>query len=225
MRSGVWPHAPVGVLATGALLQSPVSRSVAIALKRQSGAIAFGSLVLTLVWFIKWALRYMAKRLKQATGDNKLVKFLVCCCMVRPSPQGRVFDALAVRAVVASVKHAGCVDPSRLCPPPTHPPRQCCVSCFECCIKFMERQAYIEMAIFGGGFCASAKRAYHLVARNALRLVAVNSVRAMHWRVCGGRAWWLGAATPGWRVSHVWRTVVSCLLSCTCARVRVCVYV
>jgi len=116
------------------LLQSPVSKSVAIAIKKQSGAIAFGSLVLTIVVMIKWAIRYIHKKLNNAGEGGKLLKFFVCCCM-------------------------------------------CCVSCFECCLKFMERQAYIEMAVFGGGFCGSAKRAYHLIARNALRLVAVNFVR------------------------------------------------
>lgn len=110
---------------------SPVSKSVAIAIKKQSGAIAFGSLVLTIVVMIKWAIRYIHKKLNNAGEGGKLLKFFVCCCM-------------------------------------------CCVSCFECCLKFMERQAYIEMAVFGGGFCGSAKRAYHLIARNALRLVAVN---------------------------------------------------
>jgi len=64
-------------------LDSPVSKSVAV-IKKQGGSIAFGALVLTLIWFIKAALQYLHKRLKGSTvGGNPLVKFGMCCCMVR----------------------------------------------------------------------------------------------------------------------------------------------
>lgn len=48
--------------------------------------------------------------------------------------------------------------------------------CFECCVKFISRQAYIQMALFGGGFCESAKHAFELVVRNAGTTAAVTMV-------------------------------------------------
>ena len=52
----------------------------------------------------------------------------------------------------------------------------CCLWCVEKCLKFINRNAYIEIAISGHSFCTSAQRAFHILTRNALRVVAINSV-------------------------------------------------
>ena len=52
----------------------------------------------------------------------------------------------------------------------------CCLWCIEKCLKFINRNAYIEIAISGSSFCVSAQRAFHLLVRNALRVVAINSI-------------------------------------------------
>merc|ERR1719436_910437 len=45
----------------------------------------------------------------------------------------------------------------------------CCIWCFEKCIKFLNKNAYIQIALLGKGFCTSAKEAFFLIARNVLR--------------------------------------------------------
>jgi len=46
---------------------------------------------------------------------------------------------------------------------------QCCIWCFEKCLKFLNKNAYIQTALHGTNFCTSAKKAFHLILRNALR--------------------------------------------------------
>lgn len=53
---------------------------------------------------------------------------------------------------------------------------QCCLWCFEQCIKFLNKNAYIQTAIFGTPFCASAREAFFLILRNIARIGAVSYV-------------------------------------------------
>jgi len=46
---------------------------------------------------------------------------------------------------------------------------QCLVWCFEKCVKFLNKNAYIQIALYGTPFCTSAKKAFFLILRNALR--------------------------------------------------------
>jgi hypothetical protein len=46
---------------------------------------------------------------------------------------------------------------------------QCCLYCLEKCIKFLNKNAYIQIALCGKNFCASAKVAFFLILRNAIR--------------------------------------------------------
>eukprot|EP00933_Yihiella_yeosuensis_P021940 TRINITY_DN17289_c0_g2_i2.p1 TRINITY_DN17289_c0_g2~~TRINITY_DN17289_c0_g2_i2.p1 ORF type:complete len:939 (-),score=198.73 TRINITY_DN17289_c0_g2_i2:197-3013(-) len=46
---------------------------------------------------------------------------------------------------------------------------QCCLWCFEKCLKFLNKNAYIQIALMGTNFCTSAKKAFFLIMRNALR--------------------------------------------------------
>jgi len=46
---------------------------------------------------------------------------------------------------------------------------QCCIWCFEKCVKFLNKNAYIQTALMGTNFCTSAKKAFHLILRNILR--------------------------------------------------------
>jgi hypothetical protein len=50
----------------------------------------------------------------------------------------------------------------------------CCLWCVEKCVKFMNRQAYIQLALLGKTFCRSAKNAFHLWARNMIRFGMVS---------------------------------------------------
>ncbi len=57
----------------------------------------------------------------------------------------------------------------------------CLIACFECCVQFMNKNAYIQTAIRGTNFCRSANNAFSLIARNAARFfVAVTLSYAVH---------------------------------------------
>mmetsp|Transcript_14136 Transcript_14136/g.17326 ORF Transcript_14136/g.17326 Transcript_14136/m.17326 type:complete len:669 (+) Transcript_14136:64-2070(+) len=53
---------------------------------------------------------------------------------------------------------------------------QCCLCCLEKCIRFMNKNAYIQTAIFGENFCKSAREAFFLILRNAARIGAISYV-------------------------------------------------
>merc|ERR1711976_646753 len=52
----------------------------------------------------------------------------------------------------------------------------CCLWCCEKCLKFLNRNAYIEIALYGKSFCTSAWSAFSILLRNALRVAAINTV-------------------------------------------------
>lgn len=53
---------------------------------------------------------------------------------------------------------------------------QCCMWCLEKCMKFMNKNAYIQTAIFGYSFCKAARKAFWLILRNILLIGAVGLV-------------------------------------------------
>lgn len=55
---------------------------------------------------------------------------------------------------------------------------QCCFLCLEKCLKFLNKNAYIQTAIFSTPFCKSARRAFFLIVRNAARIAALTYVSA-----------------------------------------------
>lgn len=64
-----------------------------------------------------------------------------------------------------------------------NPVARCIICCFKCClwclekfIKFLNRNAYIMIAIYGKNFCVSAKNAFKLLMRNVVRVVVLDKV-------------------------------------------------
>ncbi|OWK13258.1 SLC44A4, partial [Cervus elaphus hippelaphus] len=64
-----------------------------------------------------------------------------------------------------------------------NPLTRCILCCFKCClwclekfIKFLNRNAYIMIAIYGKNFCVSAKNAFMLLMRNIVRVVVLDKV-------------------------------------------------
>lgn len=53
---------------------------------------------------------------------------------------------------------------------------QCCMWCLEKCMKFLNKNAYIQTAIHGYSFCKACRAAFFLIARNILRVIAVSMV-------------------------------------------------
>ncbi|KAM8842904.1 choline transporter-like protein 2 isoform 2-T2 [Synchiropus picturatus] len=53
---------------------------------------------------------------------------------------------------------------------------KCCFWCLEKCIKFLNRNAYIMIAIYGKSFCTSARDAFFLLMRNIIRVTVLDKV-------------------------------------------------
>ncbi|KAK9526636.1 hypothetical protein VZT92_015321 [Zoarces viviparus] len=53
---------------------------------------------------------------------------------------------------------------------------KCCLWCLEKFIKFLNRNAYIMIAIYGKNFCVSARNAFMLLMRNVVRVVVLDKV-------------------------------------------------
>ncbi|XP_031419692.1 choline transporter-like protein 2 isoform X2 [Clupea harengus] len=53
---------------------------------------------------------------------------------------------------------------------------KCCFWCLEKCIKFLNRNAYIMVAIYGKNFCTAAKDAFFLLMRNIVRVAVLDKV-------------------------------------------------
>jgi len=53
---------------------------------------------------------------------------------------------------------------------------QCCMWCIEKCMKFINKHAYIQIAIYGYSFCKAARCAFFLILRNIATIAAVGIV-------------------------------------------------
>ncbi|KYO40299.1 choline transporter-like protein 2 isoform X2 [Alligator mississippiensis] len=53
---------------------------------------------------------------------------------------------------------------------------KCCFWCLEKCLKFLTRNAYIMVAIYGTNFCTSARNAFFLLMRNIIRVAVLDKV-------------------------------------------------
>ncbi|XP_067354710.1 choline transporter-like protein 2 isoform X3 [Channa argus] len=53
---------------------------------------------------------------------------------------------------------------------------KCCFWCLEKCIKFLNRNAYIMIAVYGKNFCTSARDAFFLLMRNIVRVAVLDKV-------------------------------------------------
>ena len=56
---------------------------------------------------------------------------------------------------------------------------QCCLWVFEKVIKFLNKNAYIQTAIFGTPFCRSAREAFQLIVRNAGKIASITYVSTL----------------------------------------------
>jgi hypothetical protein len=56
---------------------------------------------------------------------------------------------------------------------------QCCLWIFEKIVKFLNKNAYIQTAIFGTPFCKSAREAFSLIVRNAGKVASITYVSTL----------------------------------------------
>ena len=53
---------------------------------------------------------------------------------------------------------------------------QCCLACVECIVKFINTQAYIQIALRGKNFCYAAKDGFMLAWSNPMRYAIVGGI-------------------------------------------------
>eukprot|EP00164_Ancoracysta_twista_P002520 GFYU01003357.1.p1 GENE.GFYU01003357.1~~GFYU01003357.1.p1 ORF type:complete len:675 (+),score=253.52 GFYU01003357.1:344-2368(+) len=112
--------------------ESPVLDSFRMVGRYYLGSIAFGSLIIAIIQFIRLVLEYIDQQAKKYP-ENKFLKYTLCVL-------------------------------------------KCCFYLMEKCMKFINRNAYIMIAVYGESFCTSAKNAFLLIAANVLRVAAVNVI-------------------------------------------------
>uniref|UniRef100_A0A8C6UIR5 Choline transporter-like protein n=1 Tax=Neogobius melanostomus TaxID=47308 RepID=A0A8C6UIR5_9GOBI len=111
----------------------PLFSSFSRAIRFHTGSLAFGSLILGSVQFIRIILEYLDHNLKGKRAQNNVAQFLLKCL-------------------------------------------KCCFWCLERFIKFLNRNAYIMIAIYGKNFYTSAREAFFLLMRNILRVAVLDKV-------------------------------------------------
>ncbi|KAL0216013.1 hypothetical protein P9112_008197 [Eukaryota sp. TZLM1-RC] len=110
---------------------SPIWSALTRGLRYNFGSLAFGSLVIAILCFIKWILKYLSKKAKD-TGNKSL---------------SAVFKCLA-----------------------------CCVKCAEKVMKYINKNAWIMVAIYNYSYCKAAKQGFNLIMRNLRRVLAITIV-------------------------------------------------
>jgi hypothetical protein len=121
---GIWFFTPAGQK----WKRATVLQSLRNAVIYHTGSLAFGSLILAIVVWIKWFMHWLAQQAKQ--NKNKVME-MICKCLAY------------------------------------------CLWCFEKCVKFLNKNAYIQVALMGTNFCKSAKEAFKLILRNAVRFAVI----------------------------------------------------
>jgi len=98
-----------------------------------AGSLAFGSLILTIVWVIRLVFEYVGNKMQEASGNNGCTKCLVSCI-------------------------------------------RCCLACFDRFVRYINRNAYIYMAISSENFCSSALNSFILILKNMAKFSFVEGI-------------------------------------------------
>eukprot|EP00041_Stephanoeca_diplocostata_P020494 m.460343 g.460343 ORF g.460343 m.460343 type:complete len:685 (+) comp21592_c0_seq1:197-2251(+) len=99
------------------------------------GTVAFGSLIIAIVQFLRVMLEWVDKKIQaaaesQGAVSKQIARFAMCCC-------------------------------------------RCCLWCLEKCLKFINKNAYIETALYGLDFCNAACKAFGTILRNLMAFGAI----------------------------------------------------
>ncbi|KAG8505786.1 Choline transporter-like protein 4, partial [Galemys pyrenaicus] len=105
---------------------------------------------------------------------------------------------------------------------------KCCLWCLEKFVKFLNRNAYIMIAIYGKNFCVSAKDAFKLLMRNILRvavldkvtdlllffgkLLVVGGVGVLSFFFFSGRIPGLGKDFENPKLNYYWLPIITCIV-------------
>lgn len=100
------------------------------------GTLAFGSLLIAILWAIQLILQYIYQKMKEIGMENTGAAFLLKCAM-------------------------------------------CFVACFERTIKFINKHAYIEVALRNINFCAAAGKCLEVTTSNFLRFGVLSGLSGL----------------------------------------------
>ena len=101
------------------------------------GSLAFGSLLLAIIWMIRVLFEYFEKKLKSLMGgDNRAARVVVNCI-------------------------------------------RCCLDCCHRFVKFLNKNAYIQVALTGESFCSSALAAFVLALKHSGSFLITNGVGSL----------------------------------------------
>ncbi|XP_014748718.1 PREDICTED: choline transporter-like protein 2, partial [Sturnus vulgaris] len=111
--------------------------------------------------------------------------FLLCLCIAYWASTA-VFLSTSNEAVYKVFNESACPFSGHTCKPPPAAENKfakfllsclkCCFWCLEKFIKFLNRNAYIMIAIYGTNFCTSARNAFFLLMRNIIRVAVLDKV-------------------------------------------------
>jgi len=165
------------------------------------GSVAFGSLILAIIQFIKYYLQYLARQAQYAEKNPSKA-----CAACSPCGIGKLLSGVSIANMVY-VKLLLCM--------------AYLVACFERCIKFLNKNAYIQVALLGKNFCRSAWAAFCLILRNAFR-IAVLAVVGRGLRYLGLLGIVAASGVVGFFITEAWKgdeisspifpTIVYCLM-------------
>ena len=108
--------------------------SVFYSIRYHLGSLAFGSLLLSIIRFIKFALWYLKEKVYKKAYEGSCMVRMACKCV------------------------------------------ECYVNCFERFIQFIDKHAYIQIALTGESFCEAAKNSFAMVLENSARFVALGAL-------------------------------------------------
>eukprot|EP00944_MAST-04C_sp_MAST-4C-sp1_P009183 g9183.t1 len=113
----------------------PIARSLFRTVRYHLGTVAFGSLLIAIVQFIRLFLEYIDSQTKKLQEKNKGLKYVMVCL-------------------------------------------KCLVACFERCVKYLTRNAYIIVAIRGTGFCSAGLAVFKLLSKHGAQIAMTTTIAA-----------------------------------------------
>ncbi|KAF6111482.1 solute carrier family 44 member 5 [Phyllostomus discolor] len=141
----------------------PLFTAFGRAIRYHTGSLAFGSLILALIQMFRITLEYLEKCLKVSRRPQ-----CKTCWLSGPEEMGIIPQAGASSAVAPDNQNniskflQQCL--------------KCCLWCLEKLVRFLNRNAYVMIAIYGKNFCRSARDAFDLLLRNILKVVVMDKV-------------------------------------------------
>jgi choline transporter-like protein 2/4/5 len=151
--------------------QSPVRKSYYWAFRYHLGSIAFGSLILAIVW----AIRIMFEYIYHQINNNELVS------------QNR-FVQIGLKCV------------------------RCCLDCFERFIRFINKQAFIQIGLTGKNFCSAAKDGFFLVVSHPIEFGLLSGLANL-FMILGNLLMMLGTALVAFAIIRNVKSIESNLSS------------